>query len=212
MKALIVVDIQNDFVEGGALAVPGGTQIIPIVNRLMAEFGVVVATQDYHPKNHGSFAVNHKGKKEYEVIDLNGLQQVLWPAHCMQQTFGSDFSPGFEIRYVDKIVQKGTDPGIDSYSGFYDNGHLKSTGLADYLHDKGVTEVYITGIATDYCVKFTALDAIKEGFKTYLIEDACRGVNLRPDDVKHAVKEMKKAGATIMKSTALLDRVRIPNN
>lgn len=212
MKALIVVDIQNDFVEGGALAVKGGTAIIETVNRLMGEFSIVVATQDFHPADHGSFADNHPDHQLYDVINLDGLDQVLWPRHCVQGTAGAEFPPSLTMQHFDRIVPKGTDPMIDSYSGFYDNGHRKSTGLAEYLHGQGVSEVYITGIATDFCVKYTALDAVSEGFSTFLIEDACRGVNLAPDDVKNAIAEMEAAGVVVMQSVALLDRVRIPRN
>jgi nicotinamidase/pyrazinamidase len=212
MKALIVVDIQNDFVEGGALEVKGGRSIIGTVNRLMEEFGIVVATQDFHPANHGSFADNHPGQSLYSVIELDGLDQVLWPRHCVQGTAGAEFPPELDIRHFDKVVPKGTDPLIDSYSGFFDNGHRKSTGLADYLHGKGVSEVYIVGIATDFCVKYTALDAVAEGFITFLIEDACKGVDLSPGDVQNAIAEMEAAGVAVMQSSALLDRVRIARN
>jgi nicotinamidase/pyrazinamidase len=209
MRAIILVDIQNDFLPDGALAVPGGDEIIPIVNRLQPLFDVVVMTQDWHPANHGSFAANHPGLRPYDVVDLNGLQQVLWPVHCVQDSPGAEFSMHLDIRNVDKIFQKGTDPGIDSYSGFFDNGRRKATGLGDYLQKKGVTQVYVCGLATDYCVKFTALDAVSLGFKTYLIEDAARGVNVQPGDVKKAVAEMKKAGVGLLKSKEILKPVRV---
>lgn len=212
MEALIVVDIQNDFVEGGALAVPGGLSIIPTVNQLMKEFPLVVATQDFHPSDHGSFADNHPNQNLYDVINLDGLDQVLWPRHCVQDTPGSEFVQGLDIRNFDKVVPKGTEANIDSYSGFFDNGHRKSTGLADYLRSKGVTEVFVCGIATDFCVKFTALDAVAEGFRTYLVEDACRGVNLAPDDVKNAVLEMEAAGVQVMQSALIRERVRVNRN
>ena len=207
MNALILVDIQNDFVPGGALAVPEGDRIVPLVNELQSKgrFDLVVATQDWHPPGHGSFAASHAGKRVYDAIDLNGLPQVLWPVHCVQGTPGAAFVPGLDTRRIKKVFQKGTDPAIDSYSGFFDNGHRKSTGLGDYLRQQGVTDVYVCGLATDYCVKFTALDARQLGFRTWLIEDASRGVNVKPGDVSRAVEEMKAAGVTVVKSSEILN-------
>ena len=203
MKALVLVDIQNDFLPGGALAVPDGDKVIPVVNKLQASFPLVVATQDWHPANHGSFAANHPGKKVFEQIKLNGLTQTLWPVHCVQQTPGAALATSLKQDRIAKIFQKGTDPGIDSYSGLFDNGHRRSTGLGEWLKAKGVTEVYVCGLATDYCVKFTALDAVQFAFKTCLIEDASRGVNLHPDDVANAIAEMKRAGINIVQSTKI---------
>jgi nicotinamidase/pyrazinamidase len=203
MKALILVDIQNDFLPGGALAVPGGDEILPVVNRLQDHFDLIVATQDWHPAAHGSFAANHPGKSPGERIDLHGFPQILWPVHCVQGTRGADFAPGLHREKWARVFPKGTDPVIDSYSGFFDNGHRRATGLGDYLREQGVTEVYVTGLATDYCVKFTALDAVKLGFRTMLIEDACRGVNLQPGDVRQAIDEMSAAGIHVLKSTEL---------
>ncbi len=200
MKALVVVDIQYDFLPGGALAVPEGDSVIPVINALMPKFDLVVATQDWHPSNHGSFASNHPNKKPGEVIDLNGLEQVLWPDHCVQGTHGAQLSGDLDREEIQKIFQKGTDPGIDSYSGFFDNGHRKSTGLAEYLRSRGVDEVYIAGLTTDYCAKFTALDAIKENFNTWLFSDATRAVNLHAGDYEKAISEMKGEGVHILKS------------
>src|ERR1700722_5703099 len=204
MKALILVDIQNDFLPGGALAVPDGDAIISVANRLQAKFPLVVATQDWHPANHSSFAANHPGKKVFEQIDLNGLKQTLWPVHCVQGTPGAELAIGLQRERITKIFPKGTDAGIDSYSGLFDNGHRQSTGMGEWLKEPGVTEVFVCGLATDYCVKFTALDAAKMGFKTHLIEDASRGVNLQPTDVQNAVEEMKRAGIAVVQSTELL--------
>ena len=204
MKALILVDIQNDFLPGGALAVPAGDAIIPIVNRLQPLFSLVVATQDWHPADHGSFAANHPGQKPYGQIDLNGLPQTLWPVHCVQGTPGAELAGGLHRERIAKIFPKGTDAGIDSYSGLFDNGHRQSTGLGEWLREKDVTEVFVCGLATDYCVKFTAQDAAHSGFRTHFIEDASRGVNLRPDDVKNAIREMNRAGITTVHSTQLL--------
>jgi len=200
MNALILVDIQNDFVPGGALAVPRGDEVVPAANRLQEKFELVVATQDWHPRDHGSFAANHPGKKVGDVIELNGLPQILWPVHCVQDTPGAAFVAGLQTAKVARIFQKGTDPDIDSYSGFFDNGHRKATGLGEYLKSKGVTDVYVCGLATDYCVKFTALDARQLGFNSYLVEDASRGVELKPGDAAAALEEMRRAGVRVIRS------------
>ncbi|HEX4792561.1 MAG TPA: bifunctional nicotinamidase/pyrazinamidase [Humisphaera sp.] len=204
MTAFILVDIQNDFLPGGALAVPEGDQIIPICNALIPKFDLVVATQDWHPANHGSFAANHPGHEVGEMIDLNGLPQILWPVHCVQNTPGAAFAPALKTDRIARIFQKGTDPAIDSYSGFFDNCHRKATGLGEYLKQRGATSVYIAGLATDYCVKFTALDARSLGFDTHLIQDASRGVNLKAGDVDAAIQHMREAGVNIIASSALL--------
>jgi nicotinamidase/pyrazinamidase len=195
--ALVLVDIQNDFLPGGALEVKEGDQVVPIANRLMDDFGTIVATQDWHPAGHGSFAVNHAGRKVGDIIPLHGVEQILWPAHCVQGTPGADFAPGLDVARITRIFRKGTDPGIDSYSGFYDNGHRRSTGLGEWLHGQGVRRVTVCGLATDYCVKFTALDAIAEGFEVALHLPACRGVNLHARDVDRAVEEMREKGVAI---------------
>ena len=200
MKALILVDLQNDFVPGGALPVPGGNEVIPVANRLQSYFDLVIATQDCHPADHGSFAASHPGKKPGDTVMLCGLEQILWPVHCVRETKGAAFVEKLDTNRIDSIFKKGTDPGIDSYSGFFDNGHKKDTGLGNYLKDENVTDISILGLATDYCVKFTALDACQLGFNTFLVEDACRGVNLNPGDAKRAIEEMEKAGVTIIQS------------
>ena len=200
-RALILVDIQNDFVPGGALAVAEGDRIVPVVNRLQEQFDLIVATQDWHPANHGSFASQHPAKKPGDVIDLNGLPQVLWPDHCVQHTHGAEFHPDLDMQRVAKIFQKGIDPEIDSYSGFFDNGHRRGTGLAEYLKSANVDEVFVCGLATDYCVKYTALDARQLGFKTTLVADASRGVNLEPGDVDAAIDQMRAAGVAVISST-----------
>jgi len=204
MKALILVDIQNDFLPGGPLAVPEGDKVIPVANKLQALFPLVVATQDWHPRDHGSFAVSHPGRNVFEQAELNGMPQTLWPVHCVQNTQGAELAAGLNRERVAKVFPKGTDVGIDSYSGLFDNGHRKSTGLGEWLKEQGVTEVFVCGLATDYCVKFTALDAAQMGFKTHLIEDASRGVNLQPDDVKNAIQEMKRAEIAVVQSAELL--------
>jgi nicotinamidase/pyrazinamidase len=204
LNALILVDIQNDFVPSGALPVSEGGQIVPIVNRVQAQFDLVVATQDWHPANHGSFAANQPGKKPGDVIELDGLRQTLWPIHCVQNTAGAAFVPALNMKQVAYVFQKGTEPRIDSYSGFFDNGHRKKTGLEDFLKARNVKQVFVAGLATDYCVKFTALDAVELGFKTHVIEDACRGVNLNAGDVEKAIEEMQNAGVRIVKSEEVL--------
>jgi nicotinamidase/pyrazinamidase len=204
MKALIVVDVQNDFCPGGALAVPEGDRVVPVVNRLIPRFDMVAATQDWHPADHGSFAANHAGRTPGEVIELDGLAQVLWPVHCVQSTPGAELHPGLNRDRIARVFQKGADKGIDSYSGFFDNGHRKATGLEQWLRERGVAEVYVCGLATDYCVKFTALDAVTLGFKTHVIEDACRGVNLRPGDVEEAIAEMRASGVIVVSSEGTL--------
>lgn len=205
MNALIIVDMQNDFIEGGALAVPGGKSLVPLINKLQPHFDLIVATQDWHPANHGSFAANHPGEKTYDVIDLDGLPQTLWPVHCVQNTPGADFAPGLNRSRWAAIFQKGTDPKVDSYSGFFNNGKRRATGLGDFLKKRGVDQVYVLGLATDYCVKFTALDSAALGFKTTLIEDASKGVDLHPGDVQKAIGEMGQAGVTIKQATDFLN-------
>lgn len=198
--ALILVDLQVDFMPTGMLPVAEGDLVIPIANDLMPHYEIVVATQDWHPGNHGSFAANHLWRKSGQVIELDGLQQVLWPIHCVQETWGSEFVADLKTEGVTKVFQKGTDPTIDSYSGFFDNGHRKSTGMAEWRRERGITDVHVLGVATEFCVKFTVLDAIREGFTATLIEDACRGVNLEPGDVDKAVVEMREAGAEVKES------------
>jgi nicotinamidase/pyrazinamidase len=201
MNALIIIDMQNDFMEGGALAVPGAKNLVPLINELQARFDYAVATQDWHPAEHASFAANHPAKNEYDVVHLHGQPQVLWPVHCVQSFDGAEFVAGLDQTRWAAAFQKGIDPEIDSYSGFFDNGKRRATGLADWLARHQVDEVYIAGVATDYCVKFTALDAVGLGLKAHVIEDACRGVNLTPGDVDRALEEMKQAGVWITHST-----------
>lgn len=177
MHALILVDIQNDFVPGGNLPVPLGDEIIPLVNELQRAFKLIVATQDWHPPNHKSFASSHPGKAPFEKIRLHDLEQVLWPDHCVQGSPGASFHPSLNMNNVEAIFRKGMDPDIDSYSGFYDNGYKKATGMAGYLRERKVSNVYICGLAGDFCVGYTAKDALKENFKTFVIEDATRSID-----------------------------------
>ena len=205
MKALLIIDLQKDFLPGGSLAVPEGNEVVSLVNELIPEYELVVATQDWHPKEHGSFAANHAESEVGDVIDLNGLQQILWPVHCVQGTQGADFDSELDTQSIDAVFQKGTDITVDSYSGFYDNGRRKATGLHHYLHEKRVKEVHLVGLATDYCVKFTALDALQAGFITVLIADACRGVDLRQGDVERAKQEIEQAGGTVVTSKQIFE-------
>jgi nicotinamidase/pyrazinamidase len=197
-EALILVDLQYDFCPGGALAVEGGNEVIAVANAQMEKFELVVATQDWHPGNHGSFAANHLWRKPGQVIDLHGLPQVLWPIHCVQGSFGAELVDELNQAAITRIFQKGTDPDIDSYSGFFDNGRRKSTGLGEWLREQGVETVYVMGLATDYCVKYTALDALSLGFTTFLIAAGCRGVNLAPGDVDRALAEMQAQGVVLV--------------
>jgi len=198
MNALILVDIQNDFLPGGALAVPLGDEVISVANEQQRHFDLIVATQDWHPADHQSFAANHAGKRIGDLVRVNGVPQILWPVHCVQDTSGADFAATVKRERWARVFQKGVDPEIDSYSGFFDNGRVKDTGLGSYLRQQGVDSVFLLGLATDYCVKFTALDAVSLGFRTHLILDGCRGVNLEPDDAQRAVEAMKAAGVFLV--------------
>jgi nicotinamidase/pyrazinamidase len=205
MKALVLVDLQNDFFSGGASPVPKGDQVVAVANLLQPCFKLVVATQDWHPVNHLSYAAQHPGRKPGEVISLKGLPQLLWPVHCVRNTDGARFHSGLQLHRINKIIRKGTDPEVDSYSGFFDNKHREATELAGYLRDKRVESLYVMGLPTEYSVKFTVLDACALGFKTSVIEDGCRGYNLKEDDAEMATEEMKGAGATIVRSTQILE-------
>ncbi len=197
MDALILVDLQNDFLPGGALAVPRGDEVIPVANRLVGHFGFVVATRDWHPPDHSSFASQHPGHAVGDVIEVGGVAQVLWPDHCVQGTKGAEFAAALNDAAISEIVTKGTSRDIDSYSGFFDNNQRQATGLLDILQRSGITRVHVMGLATDYCVKFTALDALKLGFETNLVLEGCRGVDLTPGDSDRAVDEMRAAGASV---------------
>ncbi len=203
MRALILVDLQNDFAPGGALSVEGGDVIIPLINELIEKFDLVTATRDWHPEDHGSFAVHHD-KKPGELITLGGQPQILWPVHCVQGSRGAEFIPGLNTDGIERVFFKGDNRDIDSYSGFFDNDHRRETGLGAYLVGKGVTEVYLAGLATDYCVKFTAMDAVALGFETHVISDAVRGVNLNAGDSDRALDELRKLGVKIVQSDRLL--------
>ncbi len=199
-----MVDIQNDFLPGGALAVKEGSKIIPLVNKLQSKFDLVVATQDWHPANHESFASNCPNGVIGDLVDLHGLPQVLWPDHCIQNTWGAELADTLDLSSVQKVFRKGTEAAVDSYSGFFDNGKRKDTGLSTYLQSKDVEQLFIVGLATDYCVKFTALDAVNLGFVTTVIVDAVKAVNLHPEDQENAIETMRLAGIQIIKSDKLI--------
>lgn len=204
MKALILVDLQNDFMPGGPLEVREGNKILPVIQKLLDfPFDSIIATKDWHPKNHCSFARTHN-LAPGDVIVHNGLEQVLWPEHCIQSTPGAEFYPGWDTSKVHKVFYKGIEKDIDSYSTFYDNGKKRSTGLDSYLKEQGIKNVYIAGLATDYCVKHSVMDALHLGFNTYVIIDACRGINMHPDDTKTAIEEMIRDGAHIIISEKIL--------
>lgn len=203
MRALIVVDLQKDFLLGGALAVAGGDEVIPAINGVMPSFELIVATRDWHPPNHGSFAENHPGRKPGDVVELNGLEQTLWPIHCVQNTAGAEFAASLDASRIAQVFDKGTDPSVDSYSGFFDNVRRHETGLREYLKSRDVTEVYVAGLATDVCVQATALDSAGLGFDTYVIEEACRSVELRRGDGAKALESMRGAGVHIVGSESL---------
>jgi nicotinamidase/pyrazinamidase len=194
----LLVDIQNDFCPGGALAVHEGDAIIPLVNHLQPAFFEVVATQDWHPATHGSFASQHPGRAPGERITLFDLPQVLWPNHCVENTWGSEFHPALETARIARVFRKGSNPQVDSYSGFYDTGRRHDTGLAAYLRARDIGALTVVGLATDYCVKWTALDAVAEGFETTVLEPACRGVELLPGDVSRALQELQAAGVRVL--------------
>ncbi|HKI98388.1 MAG TPA: bifunctional nicotinamidase/pyrazinamidase [bacterium] len=198
MKAFIVVDVQNDFCPGGSLAVTEGDRVVPVVNDHRKEFELTVFTQDWHLPDHMSFASNHPGTKPFDVIRLGGQDQVLWPDHCVQGSQGAAFHPDLDVRPQDPVFRKGELTEVDSYSGFLDNDRKHETGLRRFLQDKGITEVYVAGLATDVCVKFTVLDALKYGFKTYVYKGGCRAVNVQPDDERNAWQEMEQAGAILL--------------
>ncbi|MDR3271906.1 MAG: bifunctional nicotinamidase/pyrazinamidase [Flavobacteriaceae bacterium] len=195
MKALIIVDIQNDFLPEGNLPVNEGDTIIPLVNELQKNYDLVVATQDWHPSNHQSFASQHEGKKPYDSIELLGLDQTLWTDHCVQGTFGAEFPKELNQNLIETIFRKGTETQIDSYSGFFDNGKLKSTGLADYLRGKQITEIDVCGLAADFCVYFTAKDAVVQGFKTRILEQATKPIFA--DNFEKIKEEFVKMGGEI---------------
>jgi nicotinamidase/pyrazinamidase len=199
MRALIIVDVQNDFCPGGALEVPRGDQVIPVINNLIERFDNIVQTQDWHPRGHWSFASSYQGKEPFDTTTLEYGEQVLWPDHCVQGEKGSEFHPGLNTTPTQMVIRKGFRKSIDSYSAFYENDFKTKTGLTGYLRDRNIDTLYVTGLATDFCVKWSVLDGLKEGFQVNVVDDAIRGIDIN-GSVDQAVKEMKDAGATFVHS------------
>jgi nicotinamidase/pyrazinamidase len=202
--AFLIVDIQNDFMPGWALGVPGAHDIVPIINHLMLKFSCVIASRDWHPKNHVSFAEVHPGKHVGDSIEVHGVEQILWPVHCVQETAGADFVPALERNRITYEVYKGIDPNIESYSAFFDNAKLRSTGLHEYIQQQGISCVVIAGLTTEYCVLYSVKDASDLGIQTYVVKDACRAINVHPGDEQRAYKEMEKRGAILVDSSTLM--------
>ncbi|KIO75813.1 isochorismatase [Pedobacter lusitanus] len=196
MTALIIIDVQYDFLPGGALAVNHGDEIVQTINELQPKYDLVVATQDWHPEGHKSFFTSHPNKTPFEEISLNGLTQVLWPEHCIQGTRGAELVSELSTNAIEAIFRKGMDKEIDSYSGFFDNARKKSTGMADYLKGRGVTEVAVCGLATDFCVYYTANDALDLGFKSSIIECASKPINSERSEL--VKKDFQLMGGTVI--------------
>ena len=200
----MLIDLQNDFVEGGALAVQGGLDVVEVANRLIPKFDWVVATQDWHPADHQCFASQNPDRAIGDQFLLGGVPQTVWPDHCIAGTHGSEFVAGLNCSDINHVIRKGTQKEVDSYSGFFDNARGHSTGLTEHLRKQDVAHIYAMGLATDYCVKASVLDAIAEGFQVTLILDGCRGVELQIGDVENAVNEMKGAGAEIISTSEVI--------
>lgn len=203
MNALLIVDLQNDFCTNGALEVPRGSSIVPVVNKLIHSFDAVVQTQDWHPAGHHSFASSHENKEPYDTVEMDYGTQVLWPDHCVQGSDGAAFHPELNTTKTQVVIRKGFRKKIDSYSTFYENDHETTTGLTGYLNSRGITDLYTVGLATDFCVKWSILDGIREGFTMHIVEDAVKGIDL-DGSLAAAWDEMKEAGVTITSSGALL--------
>ncbi len=202
-RALIITDVQHDFMPGGALGIEGANAIVPIINALIPKFDHIFATQDWHPPHHVSFASSHN-KKPGEKIRLGEVEQILWPDHCVQNTRGADFAKGLHREKIEAVFHKGIDPKVDSYSTFFDNARKRSTGLSDRLRKDHLENLYFVGLATDYCVLYSVLDALDLGFKTFVIRDACRAINLHPADEEKALEKMRQKGARIIDSSEIL--------
>jgi nicotinamidase/pyrazinamidase len=202
-RALLVVDVQNDFCPGGSLAVESGDEVVSVINRVMPGFPRVIATQDWHPPGHVSFASSHPGRKPLDTVDIQGIEQVLWPDHCIRASVGAELHPRLETGRVGLLIRKGMSRELDSYSAFFENDHRTDTGLRFYLEGMGVRELFVCGLATDYCVRASALDAARLGFRVALVRDACRGVDYPKGSVTEALAAMEKAGVRMTDSAAL---------
>lgn len=208
-SALIIVDMQNSFVEGDdpnvhSLAVQGGRELIPAINALQAKFDLIVATQDWHPQNHGSFASQYPDKQPFDITTLSGVEQILWPDHCVQNTQGAEFVPHLDTARIQHITQKGTNPLVDSYSGFKDNNSHAYTDLNDYLKSHSVSDIYVAGLAADFCVKFTAIDGAELGYTTYFVQDLTKAVNPSESNLKQLYAELTQHGVQVIHSEQIL--------
>jgi len=199
---LLVIDVQNDFCPGGALAVPDGDAVVPLINRLAARFPHVLMTQDWHPPGHASFASSHAGHQPFETIEVAYGAQTLWPDHCVQGSKGADFHADLAVARAELIIRKGTDPAIDSYSAFYENDQETATGLTGYLRTRGFSRLFMAGLATDFCVCYSAVDAAREGFEVVVVEDACRAIDLE-GSLADATARMAAAGVVCNPSASL---------
>lgn len=202
-NAILIIDVQNDFCPAGALAVNEGDKVVPVINSILNKFYKIIATQDWHPNEHISFASNHKGRNVYDVIEIDGIQQVLWPIHCVAGTYGADFHKGLNISNFHLILRKGTNARIDSYSAFRENDKKTLTGLSGYLKALNIEQVFVVGLATDYCVYYSAMDAVRYGFETYVIIDACRGVDVPKNNIQSAICSMESNSIKIIDSSDL---------
>jgi nicotinamidase/pyrazinamidase len=198
--ALLVIDIQNDFIPGGQLAVPGGDEIVPLVNQLGATFRHVVCAQDWHPAGHASFASSHEGKQPFDLVQLPYGEQKLWPDHCIQETQGAALHPALDLPHTQLVIRKGCNPAIDSYSAFMEADHLTPTGLTGYLKERGIDTVYMVGLALDFCVMYSALDARMAGFNAIVVLDACRGIDI-DGSMDAAMRRMQEAGVRLIQSS-----------
>jgi nicotinamidase/pyrazinamidase len=203
MDALLIIDVQNDFCPGGALEVPNGDAVVPILNKLIPRFNHVLQTQDWHPQGHSSFASTHESIEPFDTIQMDYGEQVLWPDHCVQGSRGANFHPKLNTTESELIIRKGFRRNIDSYSAFFENDQQTPTGLTGYLNERGIDHLYIAGLATDFCVKWSVLDGLKQGFKVTVITDAVRGIDIE-GSVEAAWSEMKKAGAQTIESQQLM--------
>jgi nicotinamidase/pyrazinamidase len=200
--ALIIIDVQNDFCPGGALAVADGDAVVPVINRLIPRFGMRVLTQDWHPQDHASFAANHPGAAPFSMTEMSYGPQVLWPTHCVQGSKGADFHDDLQTDGAAVVIRKGFKPEIDSYSAFFENDHTTPTGLAGYLRERGVSSIVVAGLATDFCVRYSAVDAAKLGFEVTLVEDACRAIDM-DGSLAAAMAEMNERNIRIVQSDDL---------
>lgn len=203
IKALLLVDVQNDFCPGGSLEVKDGDKIVPVINNIMNKFEIIVATQDWHPQDHVSFASNHKGKNVFDQVEIDGINQILWPDHCVQGTEGADLQKDLNIKSINLILRKGMNPAVDSYSAFTENDMKTITGLHGYLNTLNVAEVFVCGLATDVCVYYTATDSVKYGFKTTVVADAARGIDNPPGNLERILNDMRNKGINVINTSEL---------